>query len=56
MNATLAITTRFGYVEARTFASYLGTWGKVSQWCNRLLWTIVILRGRFLDVGKGALK
>ena len=25
----------------------MGTWGKVSQWCNRLLRIIVILRGRF---------
>src|SRR5215216_6030798 len=27
---------------------YMGTWGRGSQWCNRLLWIIVILRSRFL--------
>src|SRR5215218_10236361 len=26
----------------------MGTWGRGSQWCNRLLWIIVILRSRFL--------
>jgi len=32
--------------ELRPF--YMGTRGRGSQWCNRLLWIIVILRGRFL--------
>jgi hypothetical protein len=26
----------------------MGTWDKGSQWCNRLLWILVILKGRFL--------
>jgi hypothetical protein len=26
----------------------MGTWGIGSQWCNRLLWIIVILKGRLL--------
>ena len=25
----------------------MGTWGGVSQWCNRLLWIVAILRGWF---------
>src|SRR5215213_5869001 len=31
----------------------MGTWDRGSQWCNRLLWIIVILRGRFFVVAKG---
>jgi hypothetical protein len=30
----------------------MGTWDRGSQWCNRLLWIIVILRGRVFVVGK----
>jgi hypothetical protein len=26
----------------------MGAWDRGSQWCNRLLWINVILRGRFL--------
>jgi hypothetical protein len=37
MNATLGPKASFGYVEAWTFAAYMGTWGKMSQWCTRLL-------------------
>src|SRR5215203_7092264 len=32
---------------------YMGTWGRGSQWCNRLLWIVVILRSRFFVWGKG---
>jgi hypothetical protein len=52
MNATLVSKARSGFVAALTFAPYMGTWGKVSQWCNRLpgiLW----FRGRFSYWGKG---
>src|SRR5215208_928779 len=31
----------------------MGTWDRGSQWCNRLLWIIVILRSRFVVVGRG---
>jgi hypothetical protein len=31
--------------ELRPF--YMGTWGRGSQWCNRLLWIDMILRSRF---------
>jgi hypothetical protein len=34
----------------------MGTWGKVSQWCNRLLWIAVILKGRFLLWERGSEK
>jgi hypothetical protein len=37
MNATLGPKVTFGYVEAWTFAAYMGTWGKMSQWCTRLV-------------------
>jgi hypothetical protein len=37
MNATLGPKATFGYVEGWTFAAYMGTWGKMSQWCTRLL-------------------
>src|SRR5215203_1254374 len=32
---------------------HLGTWGIGSQWCNRLLWIVAILKRRFFVWGKG---